>query len=85
MNQKGTDSGFQQFQFRTNIEIKINKWFSVGTRLNGLKQDIGLANISRGFEYLYKTTPGVYPGENDKWGLPAATEESTNANNIFEK
>lgn len=36
---------------------------SVGTRLNGLKQDIGLANISRGFEYLYKTTPGVYPGE----------------------
>ena len=85
MNQKGTDSGFQQFQFRTNIEIKINKWLSVGTRLNGLKQDIGLANISRGFEYLYKTTPGVYPGENDKWGLSVATEESTNANNILEK
>lgn len=85
MNQKGTDSGLQLFQFRTNLEIKINKWLSVGTRLNGLKQKTGLANISRGFEYLYKTTPGIYPGEDNKWGLPAATEESTNANNIFEK
>lgn len=83
MNKKGLDSGLERFQFRTNLEAKLTNWFTIGTRLHGLKQSVGLANISRGFEYLTITTPGIYPGETDKWGITAATEESTNANNIF--
>lgn len=83
MNRKGMDSGLEQFQFRTNLEVKVYDWLSVGTRLNGLKQSVGLTNISKGFEYLNVTTPGIYPGETNKWGLPAAAEENTNANNIF--
>ena len=83
MNKKGMNSGQEQFQFRANIEMKVNNWLSIGTRLNGLKEHYGLTNVSRGFEYLSITTPGVYPGETNKWGQPAATEESTNANNIF--
>ena len=83
MNQKGMNSGLRQIHFRTNLEIKINDWLTIGTRLNGLKQNQGLTNIDNGFKYLSQTTPGVYPGEPNKWGVPAAIEESTTANNIF--
>lgn len=83
MNKKGLDSGMDQFQFRTNLEVKINKWVKVGTQLNGLKQNKGLANIDNCFEYLGAAIPGIYPGEENKWGVPAAVEESTGAANLF--
>ena len=84
MNRWNLDSSTQKINFRTNLEAKIVKWMTVGTRLYGQKQDYGMANISNGFKYLYQTTPGVYPGEPNYWGRPAlASEESSNANNIF--
>ncbi|WP_080903771.1 TonB-dependent receptor [Parabacteroides sp. Marseille-P3160] len=80
------DSGLEKFQFRTNLEAKVYKWWKLGTRLFGLKQEKGLGNISRGFEYLSLSVPGIYPGSPNKWGAPALTnEESSNANNVFEK
>ena len=84
MNRWNLDSSTQKINFRTNLEAKIVKWMTVGTRLYGQKQDYGMANISNGFKYLYQTTPGVYPGEPNYWGRAAlAGEESSNANNIF--
>lgn len=84
MNRWNLDSSTQKINFRTNLEAKIVKWMTVGTRLYGQKQDYGMANISNGFKYLYQTTPGVYPGEPNYWGRAAlASEESSNANNIF--
>lgn len=81
-----TDSGLERFQFRTNLETKVYKWWTIGTRIFGLKQEKGMGNISRGFEYLSLSVPGIYPGSDNKWGAPALTnEESSNANNVFEK
>ncbi|MDR2627782.1 MAG: TonB-dependent receptor [Dysgonamonadaceae bacterium] len=84
MNKYNLDSGTQKFNFRTNLEGKLLNWLTVGTRIFGQKQDYGMANISNGFNYLYQTTPGVYPGEPNFWGRPALSgEESSNANNLF--
>lgn len=84
MNKYNLDSSTQKIDFRTNVESKLLDWLTVGTRLFGGKQDYGMANISNGFNYLYQTTPGVYPGTPNYWGSPAlASEESSNANNIF--
>lgn len=81
-----SNSGLEKFMFRTNLETKVSDWWVVGTRIFGLKQSKGVGNISRGFEYLYQSTPGIYPGVENKWGSPALTsEESSTANNIFEK
>mgnify|MGYP000415258697 CR=1 FL=1 len=57
MNRWNLDSSTQKINFRTNLEAKIVKWLTVGTRLYGQKQDYGMANISNGFKYLYQTTP----------------------------
>ena len=80
---KEIDSGTSKFNIRTNVEAKVTNWLTMGTRIFGQKQDYGLANVANAFSYIYQTTPGVYPGEPDKWGRAVATEESTSANNIF--
>lgn len=84
MNRFSLNSGTEKINFRTNVETKVNDWFKVGTKLFGQRQDNGLANISNAFSYLYMTTPGIYPGSPNYWGVPAnVNEESTNANNIL--
>ena len=80
---KEINSGTSKFNFRTNVEAKITDWLTMGARIFGQKQDYGLANVKNAFNYIYQTTPGVYPGEPDKWGKAVATEESSSANNIF--
>lgn len=83
MNQHGMDSGQQRLTFRSNAEYKAFDWLSVGVRLHGVWQNTGLTDVARGFEYLSQTPPGIYPGENDKWGLPASTEENQNCASVF--
>lgn len=84
MNRWNLDSSTQKIDVRANIESKVLSWATIGTRIFGQKQDYGMANISNGFNYLYQTTPGIYPGEPNYWGRPALNgEESSNANNIF--
>ena len=84
MNRYNIDSGIKRYNFRTNLEGKVFDWFTIGTRISMRKQENGMANISNGFRYLYQTTPGVFPGYPNRWGSPAlASEESSNANNIF--
>ncbi len=85
MGRYDIDSSSQKFNFRTNLEAKITDWLKVGTRLIGQKQDVGLALVSQGFQYLYMTTPGLYPGEPGKWGMPATQFENQQANNILQK
>ncbi len=80
---KEIDSSTNKFNFRTNVEAKVTPWLTLGTRIFGQKQSYGLANVSNAFSYIYQTTPGIYPGEPDKWGRKVATEESNSANNVF--
>ncbi len=84
MGRFGIDSSTQKFNFRTNLQAEVTDWFTVGTRIFGQRQNYGLANVSNAFNSLYQTTPGVYPGDVNYWGIPALNaEESSNANNIF--
>lgn len=84
MNRYGLDSSTQKYNFRANLKADVTDWFTVGTRIFGQRQSYGLAKISDGFSFLALTTPGVYPGTSGKWGAPAlASEESSNANNVF--
>lgn len=84
MGRFGIDSGTRKANFRANVEADVTKWFTMGTRIFGQRQEYGLAGVSGAFNALYQTTPGVYPGEPNMWGIPAlAAEESTNANNIM--
>lgn len=83
MNRWNIDSSTQKLGFRTNLEADVTDWFTLGVRLLGQKQSYGLANIGNAFNYLYMTTPGIYPGEPGYWGKPAADQESPSANNIF--
>lgn len=81
---KEIDSGTSKIDFRANIEAQVNKWLKIGTRTFGTRQDYGLANVSNAFNFIYQTTPGIYPGTPDKWGRVAnAAEDSSNVNNIF--
>lgn len=83
MNRFNLDSSSKKANFRANLEADVLKWFTIGTKIYGQFQSDGTANISNGFNYLYQTTPGVYPGSENAWGRPANNEESPNANNIF--
>lgn len=83
MNRFNLNSSTQKVNFRSNVEADVTKWFTVGSKIYGQYQQYGLANISNGFNYLYQTTPGIYPGSENAWGRPANNEESPNANNIL--
>ena len=83
MNRFNLDSSSQKANFRTSIEADVTKWFTIGSKIFGQWQQYGTANIDNGFNYLYMTTPGVYPGSENAWGKPASSNESPNANNIF--
>lgn len=72
----------ERYQFRANIEAKINKVITVGTQTFASLQTFGLANTDNVYTYLSQTTPGVYPYYDGKYGYPSATEENPLANNI---
>lgn len=83
MNRFNLDSSSQKANIRTTIEADVTKWFTLGSKIFGQLQQYGTANISNGFNYLYMTTPGIYPGSENAWGRPASGNESPNANNVF--
>lgn len=80
----GVNSGIKKMNFRANVEADPFNWLKVGTRIFGQYKDKGMANIDNAFKYLYITTPGIFVGEPDKWGMIAnEAEESIGANNIM--
>ncbi len=83
MNRFDLDSSTQKINFRTNLEAKITEWLKIGTRIIAQKQDYGLTNTSTGFENLYMSTPGMYPGEPGYWGKPASQEDNPQSINVF--
>lgn len=75
-------TGTERYQFRVNLESKINKVITVGTQTFASLQTIGMANTDLAFNFLSQTSPGVHPMYEGRFGYPAAPEESPNANNI---
>ena len=85
INSHGLDSGIRRLNYRTNLEAKPFEWLKVGTRLFGQRLDKGMANVEKGFGYMYITVPGIYVGAPNQWGMIAnEAEESTGANNVLQ-
>ncbi len=77
------NAGSERYNFRVNLQSKINKFLTVGTQTFGSMQSNGLANTNQAFNFLNQTMPGIYPLYNGLYGFPIAAEESQQANNIF--
>ncbi len=76
-------TGINRFTLRFNINTKVNKWLTVGTRTYGFMQQQEPGNFSAANEALMGTTPGIYPYRDGKYGHPEAPEESATAGNIY--
>lgn len=76
------NTGIKKYSIRTNIEAKITKWLTVGTRTFASQQDKEAGNFDNANNYLRQTTPGLYPEWNGSYGYPEASEESATANSI---
>lgn len=79
----GVNSGAKKLTIQAKGEGQVGKWLTLGTNVYGTFDRLGAASTANVFSYLDKTSPGIYPGEPYKYGLPAATEESTTANNLL--
>ncbi|MCD8313017.1 MAG: TonB-dependent receptor [Bacteroidales bacterium] len=83
MTRHNLNTGAQKATFRTNIEADVTKWFTLGTKFYGQLVQTGTAAVSTLFGYLYQTSPGIWPGEDNMWGTPASSEDLPNSNNLF--
>jgi TonB-linked SusC/RagA family outer membrane protein len=85
LNNSGTieNTGTKRFQFRTNLDAKVNKWLTLGTQTFASMQDFEMGNTDDAFNFLFATTPGLVPRYNGQYGFPHAPEESSTANNVL--
>ncbi len=77
------NTGSQKFAFRANLDADVTKWFTVGARIFGEFVSLGMADPSYAFDYLARTSPGLWPGYQNYWGSPACSEDSPNSNNLL--
>lgn len=77
------NTGLERYNFRANIESKINKFLTLGTQTFITTQSAGKANTENAFNFLWQTTPGIYPFYEGKYGFAPAIEEPVTNNNIL--
>lgn len=77
------NTGADQYQLRINLQSKVANFLTIGTQTFGMVQNTSVVDMNTVFQYLAATVPGVYPRYNDKYGYPAAAEESATANNPY--
>lgn len=85
LDNKGTieNSGTKRYQFRANLDAKVNKFLTLGTQTFGSVQNFEMGNTSSAFNFLRQSTPGIVPYWNGRYGFPQAPGESGTANNIL--
>lgn len=79
---QGTSS--KKYQLRANITNNVTDWLQIGTKLWGYENDIDRNQLSNVFSYISRSSPGIYPYYDGKYGYLENSEESTTArNNLF--
>lgn len=76
-------SGYERYNFRSNIEAKVTSWLTLGARLNGYLSDNGIASdyINNIFTYGYASVPGiVFRHADGRFGGAQAPGEDIQAN-----
>lgn len=76
------NSGMQKYYMRSNVESKINSFFTAGIRAWGYHTDQERNNVDNlnGVE-MKKANPGTYPLHGGYYGAVASTEEDASATN----
>lgn len=69
------NTGIKKYSLRANIDAKLTKWLTVGTRTFASQTNKEAANFSNANTFLRQTSPGVYPEWNGKYGAPEAPGE----------
>lgn len=81
------NTDYQRSTLRSNIDIKINKWFSIGTNLNGYyaTRNINAGSLKNVFTFARQTTPGMVPRHPDgRYGYPHNPEDPSQ-NNVLNR
>lgn len=76
-------SGYEKYSFRSNLEAKVNKWLTLGAKLNGYLSNNGIASdyINDIFTYGYGSVPGiVFRHPDGRFGGAQAPGEDIQAN-----
>lgn len=66
------NSQLEKYQFRINLESKINDNITVGTQTFAYYQNTGTADLSNLFNFLVQSSPMIYPYYNGKYGSTSA-------------
>jgi TonB-linked SusC/RagA family outer membrane protein len=85
LDNKGTieNTWSQRFQFRSNLESRVNKFLTVGTQTFAMFQNDAMGNVTDAFNFLRQTTPGIVPKYQGRYGYAQTSEENQQANNVF--
>lgn len=88
MNNTGVieNAGIQRYDFRTNVEAKLNEWMFFGTNINGTSTNVELGSNLLGdvFTYAQASTPGfVYRAPDGRYGGISNLEDNIQSNNIL--
>lgn len=81
------NTDYQRSSIRSNIDMKINKWFSVGTNLSGYyaTRNINAGSLANTFNYVRQTTPGMIHRHPDgRYGYPHNSEDPSQ-NNVLNR
>lgn len=81
------NTDYQRSSLRSNIDVKINKWFSVGTNLSGYiaNRNISAGSLNDVFNYARQTTPGmVHRHPDGRYGYPHNPEDPSQ-NNVLDR
>lgn len=79
---QGTSS--KKYQMRANITNNVREWLQVGTKIWGYENNVGRNQLDNIFSYISRSSPGIYPFYDGKFGHLENSEESTTArNNLF--
>lgn len=76
-------SGYERYNFRSNLEAKVTPWLTLGAKLNGYLSDNGIASdyMSDIFTYGYGSVPGiVFRHPDGRFGGAQALGEDLQAN-----
>ncbi|MDE5710494.1 MAG: SusC/RagA family TonB-linked outer membrane protein, partial [Bacteroides sp.] len=80
------NSGYERYNFRSNVEAKITKWWTAGVKVGGYfaNIDIGQDRIDDVFVYGVASTPGMVLYHDGHFGAMQNPEDDAQANNPLE-
>jgi TonB-linked SusC/RagA family outer membrane protein len=77
------NTGLKRYQFRINLESRVNDYITIGTQTFASRQDKQAGDTGNAFNYLFQTTAGTVPYHDGKYGGQTATGDVATTNNLL--